>query len=120
MAKLDIKALLKKTRERRRAEITLSTGDVIEMYFTPLTEAEDEKIREAVESDKRPNAYGLRVLVNKAEYESGSKMFTIADIPSIRQEYAKADVTALMEALVFNGGVLASEDPKSNQGGDQE
>lgn len=119
MAK-NIKELLKRTRQRRKAEITLSTGDVIELYFMPLTEAEDEKIREAVENDKRNNAYGLRVLVNKAEYEDGSKMFTVADIGMMRNEYAKSDLTAMMEALVFNGGVLAKEDPKSDQGSDQE
>jgi len=119
MAK-NIKELLKRTRQRRKAEITLSTGDVIELYFTPLTEAEDEKIRETVENDKRNNAYGLRVLVNKAEYEDGSRMFTVGDIGMMRNEYAKSDLTAMMEALVFNGGVLAKEDPKSDQGSDQE
>jgi hypothetical protein len=119
MAK-NVKELLKRTRQRRKAEITLSTGDVIELYFMPLTEAEDEKIREAVENDKRNNAYGLRVLVNKAEYADGSKMFTVGDIGMMRNEYAKGDLTAMMEALVFNGGVLAKEDPKSDQGSDQE
>lgn len=119
MAK-NVKELLKKTRQRRKAEITLSTGDVIEMYFMPLTEAEDEKIREAVESDKRPNAYGFRVLANKAEYEDGSKMFSVAEIGMMRQEYARTDLQQMMIALIDNGGVLASEDPKSNQGGDQE
>jgi hypothetical protein len=116
----NIKELLKKTRQRRKAEITLSTGEVIEMYFMPLTEAEDEKIREAVENDKRPNAYGYRVLVNKAEYEDGSKMFTIADLGTMRQEYAQIDLRQMMITLIDNGGVLASEDPKSDQGGDQE
>lgn len=120
MASISIKELLKKTRQRRKAEITLSTGDVIEMYFMPLTEAEDEKIREAVENDKRVNAYGYRVLVNKAEYEDGTKMFSVVDIGTMRQEYAKADLQQMMIALIDNGGVLASEDPKSNQGGDQE
>jgi hypothetical protein len=120
MAARNIKELLKRTRERRKAQITLSTGDVIELFFVPLTEAEDEKIREAVADDKRSNAYGLRVLVNKAEYEDGQKMFALADIPTMRQEYAKSDLTAMMEALVFNGGVLAKEDPKSDKGGDQE
>lgn len=120
MASKNIKELLKKTRQRRKAQITLSTGDAFEMYFTPLTEAEDEKVREAVENDKRSNAYGLRVLINKAEYEDGEKMFTLADAGAMRQEYAKADLTVMMEALVFNGGVLASEDSKSDQGGDKE
>jgi len=116
----NIKELLKKTRQRRKAEITLSTGDVVEMYFTPLTEAEDEKIREAVENDKRPNAYGFRVLVNKAEYEDGTKMFNLAELGMLRQEFAKVDLQQMMIALIDNGGVLASEDPKSDKGGDQE
>lgn len=120
MASNNIKELLKRTRQRRKAEITLSTGDVVEIFFMPLTEAEDEKIREAVENDKRSNAYGLRVLINKAEYENGEKMFSVAEIGMMRQEYAKADLNAMMEALVFNGGVLAKEDPKSDKGGDQE
>lgn len=119
MAK-NVKEQLKKTRQRRRAEITFSTGEVIEMYFIPLSEAEDEKIREAVENDKRPNAYGYRVLVNKAEYEDGSKMFNIADLGMLRQEFAKADLQQMMIALIDNGGVLAGEDPKSDKGGDQE
>ena len=120
MASKNVKELLKKTSQRRKAEITLSTGDAFEMYFFPLTEAEDEKIREAVENDKRGNAYGYRVLVNKAEYEDGTKMFTLAEIGTLRQEYAKADLTTMMVALIDNGGVLASEDPKSDKGSDQE
>lgn len=119
MAIKNVKDLLKKTRQRRKAEITLSTGDAFEMYFMPLTEAEDEKIREAVENDKRPNAYGFRVLVNKAEYEDGEKMFTLPEIGMMRQEYAKADLAQMMVALLDNGGVLAGQDPKSDKGGDQ-
>jgi hypothetical protein len=90
------------------------------MYFTPLSEAEDEKIREAVENDRRPNAYGYRVLVSKAEYEDGTMMFNPAETGMLRQEYAKVDLQQMMIALIDNGGVLASEDPKSDQGGDQE
>jgi hypothetical protein len=47
-------------------------------------------------------------------------MFSIADLGTMRQEYAKADLQRMMIALIDNGGVLASEDPKSDQGGDQE
>lgn len=119
MAIKNVKELLKKTRQRRKAEITLSTGDAFEMYFIPLSESEDEKLREAVENDKRSNAYGYRVLISKAEYEDGSKMFTIADLPEMRNENAKYDLQQMMVALIDNGGVLASEDPKSDKGGDQ-
>jgi len=101
-------------------EITLSTGATFDMYFMPLTEAEDEKIREAVKTDNSTNAYGLRVLILRAEYEDGEKMFDpVTDKGVMRQEYAKAYLTTMMEALVFNGGMLASQDSKSDQGGDK-
>jgi len=115
MSTRNVKELLRRTRLRRKVQITLSTGDIFEMYYTPLTEAEDEKVRESVESDTRPNAYGLRVLINKAEYEDGEKMFLLADAGEMRQQYARADLTRMMEALIYNGGVLASEDSKSDQ-----
>ena len=119
MAK-NIKELLKKTRQRRKAEITLSTGVSFEMYFMPLTEAEDDKIRESAANDKSANAYAISVLVNKAEYEDGEKMFSIADKGAIRQEYAKSDITSMIMVLLDNGGVLASADPKSTEGSDKE
>ena len=120
MTDKNVKELLKQTRQRRKVEITLSTGAVFDMYFMPLTEAEDERIREAVKSDNTTNAYGLRVLMLRAEYEDGEKMFNpVADKGAMRQEYAKADLNIMMEALIFNGGTLASEDPKSDKGGDQ-
>lgn len=119
MAAKNVKELLKKTRHRRVAEIMLSTGDEIVMYFTPLSEAEDGKIREAVEGDQRSNAYGLRLLASKAEYEDGEKMFSTTETGMMRQEYAKADLQKMMIALIDNGGTLVSEDPKSNKGGDQ-
>jgi hypothetical protein len=119
MAK-NVKELLKATRQRRKVEITLTTGASFDMYFTPLSEAEDEAIREAIKNDNTTNAYGLRVLIRNAEYEDGTKMFDpVIDKGTMRQEYAKADLTTMMEALIFNGGMLVGEDLKSDQGSDK-
>ena len=119
MAK-NVKELLKATRQRRKAEITLTTGASFDMYFTPLSEAEDEAIREAIKNDNTTNAYGLRVLIRNAEYEDDTKMFDpVTDKGTMRQEYAKADLTTMMEALIFNGGMLVGEDLKSDQGSDK-
>jgi hypothetical protein len=109
----NIKELLKKTKQRRRAEITLSTGDVIEMFWMPLTLAEEERLREAVKNDTRSDAYSIKVLVQKAEYEDGTKMFGIEDIGELRNEYGKKDVEEMMLALLTNGGALAEADTKS-------
>ena len=118
MAKQDVKQLLAKTGQRRVAEVTLTTGDVFVMWFDPLTEAQDEKIREAVQGDKRSNAYGFNVLVSKAQHEDGEMMFTKADIPGMRQCYSQVDMMRLMTALVDSNGILASEDSKSDQASD--
>jgi hypothetical protein len=120
MARQEVDALLRRTAQRRKAEITLSTGDSFVMYFAPLTQAEDDAIREAVEGDKRNNAYGYKVLIAKAEHEDATPMFKLGDIQKMRNEYAQGDMIKLMTALLDNGGVLADADPKSAKGGDQE
>lgn len=119
MARQDIDALLSKTAKRRKAEVTLSTGETLVMYFKPLTQAEDDAIREAAKGDERNNAYGYKVLIEKAEHEDGAPMFKLQDLQKMRNEYAQGDMLKLMTALLDNGGVLADTDPKSNKGGDQ-
>ena len=117
MASKNIKDLLKKTKQRRRAEVELCTDEVIEMFFWPLTLAEENKMREAIGPDKRADAYGIKLLVAKAEYEDGEKMFSIGDIGALRNEYAKKDVEEMMLALMTNGGSLADADMKSTAKG---
>lgn len=109
----DVRKLLGKTKSRRRAEINLSTGDVFEMFWVPLTIEEENKIREAVSSDARADAYGIKVLVNKAEHEDGTKMFTVGDIGFLRNEVAKRDLEEMMLSLINNSGALLDADMKS-------
>jgi hypothetical protein len=112
MAK-NIKDLLKATKKRRRAQIDLSTGETVEMFFMPLTLAEENKVRESIGTDARNDAYGIKVLIAKAEYEDGTKMFGLEDAGALRNEYAKKDVEELMLALITNGGMLVDTDMKS-------
>jgi hypothetical protein len=112
MAK-NIKELLKATKKRRRAQIDLSTGETVEMFFMPLTLAEENKVRESIGTDTRNDAYGIKVLIAKAEYEDGTKMFGLEDAGALRNEYAKKDVEELMLALITNGGALVDADMKS-------
>jgi hypothetical protein len=44
----------------------------------------------------------------------------VADKGMMRHEYAKADLTTMMIAIIDNGGMLAGQDPKSDKGGDQD
>jgi hypothetical protein len=115
--KHSIKELLGKTKSRRCADIEFSTGEVIQMYFMPLTLTEENKVREAVGTDTRADAYGIKVLIAKAEYEDGTKMFTVGDTGYLRNECAKKDVEEMMLALLTNGGSLAETDMKSAAAG---
>lgn len=117
MASKNIKELLGKTKSRRVAPIELSTGDAFEMYFMPLTLTEENKIREAVGTDTRTDAYGIKVLIQKAEHKDGTKMFDLGDIGYLRNECAKKDVEEMMLALLTNGGSLAETDMKSTAEG---
>ena len=117
MASKNIKELLGKTKARRCADIEFTTGEVVKMYFMPLTLTEENKLREAVGNDNRADAYGIKVLVQKAEYEDGTKMFSISDIGYLRNECAKKDVEEMMLALLTNGGSLAETDMKSTAKG---
>jgi hypothetical protein len=120
MARKDVKALLKAARSRRKVLITLCSGESFPMFFMPLTEAENETILESVQDDNRNNAYAIRVLIRKAEYEDGMKMFDDSDFGMIRQEFTRGDINRMVTHLLDNGGELAAVSSKSNQESDKE
>jgi hypothetical protein len=67
-------------------------GEVIlKVYWTPLTIADRDTINTTLVKTNRGQEEGsldfaLQVIINKAEDESGNKLFTEADRPSLRRE----------------------------------
>ena len=98
--------------KRLRKDVTLSSGEVFTLYHTPLTAAEREKANKEVGDDG--NGFGMYLLVNKACYESGERMFGVGDIPVLKYEMRDEDLQKLMVAVLRNDE--GSLDIKSSEG----
>jgi hypothetical protein len=85
-------------------EITLADGEKIDIYYRPLTLAEEERIRKDVGSDATPNAFALRMLIDKAVRADGSRMFNIGDMADLRNAVEKQDAEAAMLVILGNEG----------------
>jgi hypothetical protein len=79
--------------------VELSTGDIVEMYVKPLTAAERDRAKKDARSDD-PTAFALQLLVRKALDENGTPLFTVGDIPTLKNEIRDADLQALMLAVI--------------------
>ena len=82
-----------------KKEVELDSGDVVEMWVTPLTAAERDRAKKDARSDD-PTAFALQLLVRKAQDESGQPLFTQGDLPVLRNEIRDSDLQKLMLAVI--------------------
>ena len=85
--------------EATRKEVTLSDGTVFEMWVTPLTLAEKERAQRMAKSDDA-NEFALRLLLTKAQDETGEKLFQIGEIDVLKNEVRASDLQKLMLAII--------------------
>ena len=78
--------------------VTLSNGDQLEFYRTPLTMAERERAQKPAGDDM--NAFALQLLVQKAMDENGQRLFQAGQIAELKNEVRDADLQALMLAVI--------------------
>jgi hypothetical protein len=91
------KGLLKKT-------ITLADGTPLEIHYEPLTLAEEQRIRDDVGANATANAYALRLLIEKGLNPDRSRMFTLMDLPDLKNNVEKQDAEAAMLVILGNEG----------------
>ena len=82
-----------------RKEVTLSDGTVFEMWVTPLTLAEKEKAQRMAKSDDA-NEFALRLLLTKAQDETGEKLFQLGEIDVLKNEVRDSDLQKLMLSII--------------------
>ena len=82
-----------------RKEVTLSDGTVFEMWVTPLTLAEKERAQRMAKSDDA-NEFALRLLLTKAQDETGRKLFNVGEIDVLKNEVKDKDLQSLMLAVI--------------------
>lgn len=79
--------------------VALSDGSEFEFWHTALTMAERERATKAANSDD-PNALAIQLLVQKAQDENGSKMFTPGEIAELKNEVRDSDLQRIILALI--------------------
>ena len=77
---------------------------VIKIFWSPLTIADRDTINSTLIAMNKGQEEGnldfaLQVIVTKAEDESGAKLFTSADLPSIRREIPISVLLDLMQKM---------------------
>ena len=82
-----------------KKEVTLSDGTVFEMWVTPLTLAERERIQNGVKLDDA-NEFAIRLLLTKALDETGQKLFQIGEIDVLKNEVRDSDLQKLMLSII--------------------
>ena len=82
-----------------RKKVTLSDGTVFEMWVTPLTLAEKERAQRMAKSDDA-NEFALRLLLTKAQDETGEKLFQLGEIDVLKNEVRDSDLQKLMLSII--------------------
>ena len=80
-------------------EVTLSDGTVFGMWVTPLTLAEKERAQRMAKSDDA-NEFALRLLLTKAQDETGEKLFQLGEIDVLKNEVRDSDLQKLMLSII--------------------
>ena len=77
---------------------------VLKIFWSPITIADRDKINTTLRAMGKGDEEGtldfaLQVIVTKAEDESGAKLFTSADLPSLRREIPISVLLDLMQKM---------------------
>ena len=100
--------------EERSSYSILKEGELIlKIFWSPLTIADRDTINTTLLAMNKGQEEGsldfaLQVIVTKAEDESGTKLFTAADLPSLRREIPLA---VLLDIMTKMQGMGEEESP---------
>jgi len=91
---------------------------ILKVYWSPLTIADRDTINATLTASNRGQDEGsldfaLQVIINKAEDETGQKLFVEADKPSLRREIPLAILLELMTKMQELGEEVSSDAVKS-------
>ena len=85
--------------EAVKKEVELSDGSTFEMWVTPLTMSERERAQKGAKSDDA-NEFALRLLMTKAQDDTGQRLFNLGEIDVLKNEVKDADLQKLMLAVI--------------------
>lgn len=92
--------------------VTLSDGSEFKFYSTPLTMAEREKAQKNADSTDA-QAFALQLLVQKAQDETGSRLFRPGEIAELKNDVRDEDLQAMMLAVLTSDKNVDEEEAKN-------
>ena len=97
--------------KRTRRSIELENGVIFEWWMTPLTLAQRERAtRLAGKNSEDPIAVALNVLVLKAEDETGNKLFVLADVAELKNDFPETVISQLVVEIFRDTASDADEE----------
>ena len=103
-----------------RSSYSMFKGEelILKIFWSPLTIADRDTINSTLIAMNKGQEEGsldfaLQVIVTKAEDESGTKMFTAADLPSLRRAIPLAVLLDLMTKMQGMGEEVSPDAVKS-------
>ena len=103
-----------------RSSYSILKGEelILKIFWSPLTIADRDTINTTLLAMNKGQEEGsldfaLQVIVTKAEDESGAKMFTSADLPSLRREIPLSVLLDIMAKMQSMGEEVSPDAVKS-------
>ena len=98
----------------QRKVVDLGGGDDFEYWATPTTLAERARAQKQARSEDATD-FAMQLLVAKAKDENGAPLFTVGDIPEMRNSLPASVVEALMLQLLTGEEEEEAQDPKPSK-----
>lgn len=98
----------------QRKTVDLGGGDEFEYWSTPTTLAERAKAQKQARTEDATD-FAMQLLVAKAKDENGVPLFTVGDIPEMRNALPASLVESLMLQLLAGEEEEEVEDPKPSK-----
>ena len=90
--------------------VRLSDGTDFEFWCTPLTMAEREQAMKGANDDA--NLFAVRLLVRKAMFEDGRRMFAAGQIDELKNDVSAENMDKLLVSMLPNQKEADDLDPK--------
>ena len=100
--------------DKRLRKVVELCGSEYEFFMTPLTISENQQAQALANSDDA-NDLAIHLLINKAELESGQKIWDLGDFEDMKAALSKAEVDAvLLKLLTSNPDEVITADKSSS------
>ena len=90
--------------------VELQSGGIFEFWCTPLTMAEREQAMKGANDDA--NLFAVRLLVRKAMFEDGRRMFAAGQIDELKNDVSAENMDKLLVSMLPSQGEADDLDPK--------